>query len=423
MEVRKIVLHPDVTDELLEAVRLRYPACRVRRAMERNRMMVLMDNGTYGMTVNGGTTRHGRWVFSEGSIGYYRYGLMHGRWKHPDGSQETYFEGIRHGRWKWPSGLVGHYRYGKEHGVWLWPDGRSEIYVCGEMMDVIPPPPSGGSGRSSHDDTIIPPGMEESGGRIRCTRIFLVERDGTLSPTIYDDDDVTITTTTGNRVVAKSHSDSVNGGVKNYFRSRLLRSCWYLPSAVPFREELDKGGQEIVVAHCLTSGRVRIEGKFCLSAEELEIREIVLRPESPDELLEAVRGRYPDCQVRKARKRKRFLAVAASFSFGAVCGGKRHGSWMKNFGDSFGRYRSGLRHGRWIWGRGVVGHYRDGEWHGRWSYPEEQKCYRMGKMHGLWVSPGGSVERYIDGLPHGRWVSCTGKVRTYRNGTEVGQRR
>jgi hypothetical protein len=417
MEVQEIVLHPDAPDELLDSVRQRYPACRVRRAQERRKMLVLKDDGTHGTVVNG-TTRHGRWVFFDGSTGRYRYGLQHGIWRHPDGSQETYFEGIRHGRWKWPSGLVGEYRYGKEHGVWLWPDGRAEIYVCGEMMDVIPPPPSFDSGRpspSSGDN--IPPGMKGEDGRTLCTRVFLVQRDGTLSPTIYDDDYVIV----GNRVtVAERSGKSKKGGV-SYCGPR-LRACWYLPSSVPTREEGDKDGQEMAVTHCLTSGRVRLEGDFFLRAEELEIREIVLRPEAPDELLEAVRGRYPDCQVRRARKRKRFLAMACSLSFGAVCDGKLHGSWVEDFGEIYGRYRRGFRQGRWIWSRrGVVGHYRDGEWHGRWYDPEGQSSYNGGKRHGLWVSFGGSVERYRNGFPHGRWVSCTGRVECYRNGLRHGR--
>jgi len=150
MEVQEIVLHPDVSEAVLEAVRLRYPACRVRKA--RKRMLVMNGDGSYGMTVNG--KRHGRWVWPDGRVGHYRYGQRHGRWtwpngcvghyhdgkKHglwtwPDGRVERYRNDNRHGRWTYPGGGIEHYRNGKEHGRWVWPDGRVGHYRDGKKHD------------------------------------------------------------------------------------------------------------------------------------------------------------------------------------------------------------------------------------------------------------------------------------------------
>jgi hypothetical protein len=130
MEVREIVLHPDVSEVVLESVRRRYPECQVRRELKRKRMLMLTDVGSYGMTVNG--LLHGRWFCSDGTVRHYRCNKSHGRWTYPDGRIERYRNGLLHGRWTWPDGRIGHYRYGLLHGRWVWPNGRVERYRYGK---------------------------------------------------------------------------------------------------------------------------------------------------------------------------------------------------------------------------------------------------------------------------------------------------
>jgi hypothetical protein len=111
MEVQEIVLHHDELDGILEAVRRRYPACRVRKARKRKRMLVLTEIGSHGTVVNG--KFHGRWVRDDGTVGHYRRDMPHGRWIYPDGRTECYHYDLPHGQWTYPDGRVEVYKMGK----------------------------------------------------------------------------------------------------------------------------------------------------------------------------------------------------------------------------------------------------------------------------------------------------------------------
>jgi hypothetical protein len=182
-----------------------------------------------------------------------------------------------------------------------------------------------------------------------------------------------------------------------------LHAVWHLPRAVP-------SAANEAVLHCLASGRVRV-GDLGLRSEVMEVREIVLHPDVLDGVLESVRRRYPECRVRKSRKR--MLVLADSGSYGMTVNGARHGRWVCSDG-AVGHYRDGKKHGRWTWPNGCIGHYRYGKKHGRWTWPDGSiECYRDDLPHGRWTYPDGRIERYRYGKKHGHWVYPDGRIEVY----------
>jgi hypothetical protein len=126
LTTQRVLLHPDISEELLQLVQLRYPDVTVCRAKIGPCRILTADGNLYSVDEEG--LFHGQKRFYDGTVLRYRHGQRHGLSRHHDGSIERWHHGRRHGTWRYFDGRIERYRYGERHGLWILPDGSRICY-------------------------------------------------------------------------------------------------------------------------------------------------------------------------------------------------------------------------------------------------------------------------------------------------------